>query len=423
MLVIFNERAAPPDIPIYPEPLALNGFGRLGITDNDTPTGEEQRTAFRGLISAMVRMRQHAIAQAILDSTVSRRVGFKEYEPVEESHPWNRLIYNPSPNYSPFKFWADVSGMRDMGKGAHLAIGRGARNVPESLYAIYPDFGEVRCVPEIDGGIMGYVYTGPELNQEIPAENLIWIRHDHPVTPYEGASLLEQAAYQSDISLYQQIYARDLTFEGNIPNVYAKASQPITTNQAQEYGRTLTKEYRTPGRRNGKTLVLGHDMELKTISMSPDDMQYIESASLNDRQLMRIFGFPPAMFEQSGVVANSAEVRKQWLQNSIQPEVRSIVSSLEHQLKRAFGAMDSNLCIIPPDVVPVDRLEQARIDEIEIRTMITKPNEVRLRKGADEDPDLDQFFTGASIRPLKDILAVEDQQPDPQMEPALDQDE
>lgn len=403
--VAWFTRGADPVYPIFSQPLAVSSQA-LGITDLDAPSAEEQRSAYRGLISTLVGMRAQEIASAMVRVKVQRQVGDGEYENVELEHPWCKLMRQPSRNLSGFEFWEDVSRMQDMGPGAFLLVGIGAMGIPDGLFAIYPEFGEVKAVGQTDGGIGGFVhYAQGGSVQQIKRELMIWLRHGHPVSPYEGASLLEQAAYNSDIALYQAVYARDLTKEGNVPPVYAKADAMITIDQAKKYGQYLTQEYFTAGKRK-KTMVVGHGMELKTLSVNPNDLQYIEAAQLNDHQIMRIFGFPPAMFEASGVVANSREVRRQWLQNSIQRSVDKLCASLTHQFKIIFDAMDSDLCIKAPDVVPIDEAERARIREFQLRTGIRNPNEFRMEDGLGTYPEGDTFFIGGSLRPVAEMVGT-----------------
>lgn len=403
--VIFNEtsfvptdfRLAEPDFDVYARPQALSA--KFGQYDRDAPTAEEQRTGYRGLVSKLIELRARVIADALCRAEVKRQTRPKEYEDVEDGHPWRVLIGDPSPNLSTYDFWFDAMQMRDMGKGGFAAVGRNGRSIVDSLYLIYPDFGEVNAVPNTVGGIGGFVYTNNGgQTQDIMPGDMLWLRHRHPVTPYESASLLERAAFYADISLYQAIYGRDMTAEGNTPPVYAKFKTDLTKTQSQQYGEVMQKEYFTAGQRK-RIPVIGSDGELKTLAINPNDLQYIEAAQLNDQQLMRIFGFPPAMFESSGVVANSEEVRKQWLQ-WLHDEVQQICSSLTKQFRVMFGAEGSDLVIIAPDIVPMSAMDKQRIREVQLRTGQRSINEFRMEDGMDEVEGGDKFYVSAGLQPI-----------------------
>lgn len=415
-----GERAAT-GLEIYPESVIFNNLNSVfGISDTDTPTETEIKQAYRGLISRLTEMRADEIARGILKCKVARKIDEEEFEPVEAWHPWKRLIETPSRHYSGFEFWRDASKHKDVGYGAALGVvERDEFMAPSALSAIYPGFGQVYARPSSDGGIENFVYhsQGGE-PKDIDRDLLIWLRHAHPLSPYMSASLLMQAAYQSDTALYQQIYSRDVVKEGNVPPIYASFKEHISADRAKEYGRHLSKEYRTirQGGHTAKTLVLGHGAEMKHLGVKPDDLQYVESAGLTWHQIMIIFGFPPAMFSEGGVVANSKEVRKAWIQNSIEPAVEEFAASLTHQFNIIFDSEGSDLCIRAPKLVPIDRMEQARVDEMEIRSGTLMPGEVRKREGREESPALNQFFMSGNLRPVSDIVASNDDDADQSQE-------
>lgn len=404
MRVYFGEaRAADPDISLYSPSLAT--ASQYGITDSDAPTADEQRTAYRGLVYRLVQMRADAIGSAMMRAQVMRQTGDDEYEPVEESHPWRTLLRAPSPHLDRFAFWETASQLRDMGRGAFLYVARGTRGVPDCMYTIYPEFGEVYPQGNVTGGIAGYRFyaTGGEAYQDIPPEDMVWMRHRHPVSFYESASLIEAAAYHSDKDLYLQVYGRDALRSGNNPPFYASFKEALVQNQIDAYQKAFRDKHQTLGR-PGAIPVLGNGGELRTLGINPDDMQYIETAGLNDKQLIVIMGFKPAMFEDGGVVANSRELRRAWYQDSIQPEVDKLCSDLTHQLRRVYGAVDDALCIKAPNVIPKDPIEDAKLYEIEIRSATRKPGDVIAMRGEDVPPELDQYFIGGGLRPVADLM-------------------
>lgn len=400
---VFEERAAMPDFPLYSPTLAT--ASQYGITDTDAPDVEEQRTAYRGLVYRLVQQRADAISVAMQRAKVVRQTGDDEYEPVESAHPWKTIIRHPSPHADAFSFWANVSQLRDLGRGSFMYVARGVRGVPDCFHVIFPDFGEVFPQGDTTGGIAGYRFyaTGNSGYTDIPPNDMVWLRHRHPVSPYESASLIEAAAYQSDKDLYLQVYGRDSLRDGNDPSIYVSFKEPLAQAQMDAYQAGF-QQYRTVGKSKRKIPILAGGGELKTVGISPDDLQYIETAALNAKELMWIFGFKPSMFEDSGVVANSRELRRAWYQDSIQPEVDKLCADMTHQLRAAFGTIDDTLCIKAPDVVPSDPLEEAKLYEVEIRSGTRKPGDVIAMRGEDVPAELDQYFMSGGLRPVVDMM-------------------
>jgi len=410
-------RQVEPPFPLYSNHLIRGSI--LGISDHESITEREQRLAWRGVFSTCVQMRANEISKALCNAQVKRKLSDKEFEDVEEDHPWKLLWENPSMNYDKFFFFEQVSKLRDFGKGAYLAVFRESQfQVVESMEIVYPYFGDMRVSGNTSGGIDGFVFTsnGGTI-QEIPRKEMLWMRHGHPVTPYESSSLIMRGTYESDISLFQSVYMRDMSKEGNIPHVYATSDQDVTPTQRDDLGRLLTKEYRTAGVSNKKTLFLGSGTKLETIAMSPDEMQAIDSIGLNNNQIYIICEFPPEMFAENGTLANSKEGRMKWLQNSIQKEVDKLCMSFTHQLKIAFGAQESDLCIVPPDVVPKDPLELQRVREIQWRTGQRNANDFLMEDGMETYPEGDLYFVGGGVRPVRDLA----QEPENETETTVDE--
>lgn len=412
MPVWHEMRAAAPDIPIYSPTLAT--ASGVGITDSDAPNADQQKTAYRGLVYRLTQQRAHAIASAMMKAQVSRQVDEEEYEPVEAGHPWKALLRNPTPNADAYTFWEQTSQLRDLGRGAFHYVARGARGVPDSLYTIFPDFGEVYPQGNTMGGIAGFRYypTGSTGYTDVPAEDLLWVRHRHPINPYESASLIEAAAYHADKDLYLQVYGRDSLKEGNNPPFYASFKEPMATTMVEAYQKQFKDKHRTIGR-PGNIPVLAGGGELKTIGLNPDDLQYIETAGMNNKELMWIFGFKVSMFEDDGVVANSRELRRAWYMDSIQPEVDKLCSDLTRQLHRIYGTVDDTLCVKPPNVVPKDPMEDAKLYELEIRSGTRKPGDIIAMRGEDVPAELDQYFLSGGLRPVADMMQQPDNEPMP----------
>lgn len=406
--VVIFDRAADPDIDIYAPSLVQ--ASRIGLTDSEAPTEQEQRTAFRGLVYRLATDRANAISRAMVRAKVSRQIGDDNFEEVEENHPWRKLYMNPNPDRSALRFWKTASLLRDLGKGAFQYVARGERNLPASLYTIYPDFGTVDAVANTRGGVGGYAFwpAGSGEFTPIAPEDMIWLRYEHPVDPYKSASLIQASAYHSDKDLYLQIYSRDMMRDGNLPPFYVSFKEALAEAQLKSYRQGFGDNYRKLGKQ-GSTPILGGGGEIKPVGISPDDMQYVDAAKMNKFDLAVIFGFKAAMFEEGGVVANSTELRRSWLQDSIQAEVDELCAELTHGFKVSFDAMDSDLCIKPPDVVPKDRTEQARIDEIYIRNAVTSPQMVQEREGFEPDGE---FFISGGLRPLEEVLAKPDAEED-----------
>lgn len=403
----FDPGISEPNFTVYSDELFLTG--RYGIEDPNEPNYDQVRTGYRSFVSMLASMRADKIAAAMCFAEVKRQTGPKSFEDVEDGHPWKRILMNPSPdNMSPYEFWYDVSILRDLSKGAFAMAGYDSANVPNGFFLIYPFFGRVNASPSPNGGIQEYVYLNNHAESEfIPADQMMWFKHRSPVSPYEAASLIAQAAYQSDTDLYQAIYGRNISAEGNVPGVYASFNTNLTQDQMDNYGRKLTKEYFSLRVRQ-KVLVLGGDAELKAVGVSPDDLAYIASKQLNEQDLVKIFKYPPAMFEAGGVVANSEVTRKEWLRR-LENETAQLCQSLTFQMRLVFDAKESDLVVVPPVIVDPDPVDRERVREAQIRTGQRSPNYFRIEDQLEPYEGGDNYYIMAGLTEIAGPGVMEDE--------------
>ena len=210
----------------------------IGLTDSDRPSAHKIGLAARGLFSACIDIRANAIARAIAGGpgrkgfSVKRLAAQGEYEDVELSHPWVRLLLRPSANRPALEVWRWASEARDYAGSADFVVEDDARGVPVALHEIFPEFGVLSPVPSASGGESGYVFFRADGRAiELEARDVVRLRHSDPRSPYRSMSLLQKAAYQLDKQLYADIYERDTLREGRFPPVVLTSDQDLTKAQ------------------------------------------------------------------------------------------------------------------------------------------------------------------------------------------------
>src|SRR5690606_32440007 len=123
----------------------------------------------------------------------------------------------------------------------------------------------------------------------LSVEQVIWIRHPNPVSPYESSSLIEAAAYEIDVNLFMQIYRKTSLEKGGFPNVFLSSDQELDGTQADEAERRFKAKW---GGLNaaGALPVLGKGVKPGMIGLSAKDLAFIEGSEMNATEIMRIFG-------------------------------------------------------------------------------------------------------------------------------------
>jgi SPP1 gp7 family putative phage head morphogenesis protein len=363
-----------------------NSRAAWGVADPDVPTVAQQRTAYRGLVATLARLRADAVTAAMTAAEVHRETRPGEFEPVQPTEPWPTLLRTPHPTYSPRALWHWAQQAKDLGRGAFFRVERDRRGVPLYLHPVFPVFGDVSPIGGPSGEIAAYLFLRSDGRQEVwEARDVVWLRHPHPVSPYESASLLEIAAYTADANLWQSIYARDIAKRGGAPQLQVTTDQELQPNDIRELG--LGQYRKVYDQHTHKTLpVYGKGAKLLPIGLDPKDMEMLETRRFTREELYDIFGVPLGLKSEGATYSNANQAARTFAKWCVQPEADANCDLLTMDLRVAYEAPGvtptSTLCVVPPDVEPADPEFELRRDEVYLRTGRRTLNEYREEDGA-----------------------------------------
>lgn len=398
---------------------------QVGITDRDAPSTQRQRQAFRGLFYRILQLRANAFTRAAgviprltEGIEVVREVATGQYEPVEEAHPWRRIVQRPSPFYSAHYVWRWAQLTKDTSRGAFFLVEYDTRpgsllyGTPAYLHPIFPWFGHVEPVGNGLGGIDGWIFHRMD-GRRIPERGMLdrrqiaWLRHPHPVSPFESASLLEAAAYEIDVDLYMHIYRRDNLRRGGINPVYGTTEQELSTEQALELSLRFMDYYQ--GYENvGRIPMLSRGASLNALGSHARDLQFIEGADLTEKEIFNIGGVPQGMFRESANRANADAAALTFARETAQPEADDNCDQLTFELREAFGGPDvDRLYLRAPDLTPEDADMKLRVAQVLVERGGMTPAE--LRKEFRDEESLggltDVPHISAALRPVEGFAA------------------
>ena len=392
-------------------PRTLSGVAAsIGLTDSTKPTTRRVEQSLVGLFMRLVELRATARASALLGGRmgagfqVERVVRQGEYEPVEGEHPWAMLLHDPSAHVPALELWTWAFMAEDLYGEAAFIIEDDARGVPTALHPIYPEFGTLEPIPSATGGVGGFVYwraDGERFTHE--ARDVVRIRTPHPSTPYRTMTLLGRAAYLLDKGLYADIYERDMLKDGRMPPSYVSSDQDLTGTQIARYQAGLKKYMGTGSGKVKNVPVFGSGMKLMPTPFKAEDVALIESGILNDKRLFWSSGVPQGMVDHEANRANTDGQRRVFSEQTVQPLSDRAASQLTFGFARAFDSRRGVLRIISPNVVPVDRELQTRIDEGRIRSG-TPINRIMAERGEDTVEGGDVALVSGNLRTLESVV-------------------
>jgi HK97 family phage portal protein len=353
----------------------------------DDMNAQQLRTAYKSIAAALIDYRAQAFAPHLADLAVMRRESQQEAEEVEPDHPWVELLRKPSP-HTPATIFFEVCSKIVDGQG-HVDLmvqyrSEAGRDVPDALRVIYPEYADVDPVYDEMGDVRAWeIQRRGGGNEMLHPKSVIRLKRPHPSAAWRTAGKLEAAAYEVDELQAQNVYGRDTARNQGKPNVVLNAGEGVESKQkARKIAKDMSRMY---NERTGLTPVEYGDMEFKDMTLTPSDLDFLESRRFTTDQLLTIFEIPKGMLsaEQSATGQGRDGARAQFDEYTVQPYVNKRAEQLSHELRRVFDAEGSGLFLEPPDVVQMSPKQKLEIDRKRLETG-TPANRVLRERGEEE---------------------------------------
>lgn len=127
-------------------------------------------------------------------------------------------------------------------------------------------------------------------------------------------------------------YSSSILKNGALPTGILKATSRLTDKAINRLRESWDNLY-SGGKNAGKTLILEEGLEFKALSMSPDEMNLVETNKLILSDIARVFNIPESMINSSANKYNSIEQNSlQYLQTSLSPIITGIENAINKYL-------------------------------------------------------------------------------------------
>lgn len=365
-------------------------------------------------------IRKIAIAAAGVDLKLFR--GGDNNRAQVDNHPVLDLLYRPNlmqgddaffrALYSTFLLGGEVFLERTM-------IGK----TPKELYVHAPDL--VTVVPGAGAIPAAYEYTTGAGKRAFPMDkitgkcDMLHIKDYSPMDYWRGMSQAEPAAYSIDQHNEASAWNYALLQNGARPSgaliVTPSDANPSATLSDKQFEalRSQIKDSMSGGDNAGKPLLLEGGLEWKEFSLSPKDMDYIESVNSAARNIALAFGVPPILLGIPGdsTFNNLREANLAFYEGTVLPLIYYVLAEFNHWLLPLYGTdfyLDCDKDSIPALTL---RKEETRASLKQTDWMTV--NEKRKADGLDAIEGGDVVLVGSGQVPLDQVGMV----PEPQIPP------
>ncbi|MCX8139562.1 MAG: phage portal protein [Thermogemmata sp.] len=357
----------------------------------------EQVRNFRSWVYVAV----HAIAQEAARyqprAIRSTGPGDDEQLPLPQHHPLCRLLRHPNPWLTPWELWYLTLVYLELTGNAYWYVAQSpdaAGNLlPQELWIIPAPW--VRILPDARQFLRGYEVAAPGQPSEwFAPEEIIHLKYPNPLNPHYGLSPLQANALTIDAHT-ELLQARYQTFQaGPRPGIVLQTEQILTEQTVARLEERLQAKFQ--GRESWhRPLVLEQGLQANPWTLTPAEMDFVNSARMTRDEILAIFRVPPPI---TGIVENLGLGADIWLgarvmfcEGTIQPKLDLIGQILTRYLASRYG---EDILIEFPDCSPRLRQQQREEDEQDVRWGLRTINEIRQGRGWKPlpDPRLDQVL-------------------------------
>jgi HK97 family phage portal protein len=308
-----------------------------------------------------------------------------EQTPLPHTHPLCRLLDRPNPWLTPWELWYLTVVSLELTGNCFWYVADGGDGVPAELWVVPTPW--VRVVPDRTAFVAGYDVAGPNGRAErFAADEIIHLKYPNPLDPHYGLSPLRANALTVDANT-ELLRSRCQTFRaGPRPGVVLRTEQTLTDQTVKRLEEKLQAKF--AGRENWhRPLVLEQGLAASPWTLTPAEMDYLNSSRMTREEIFAIFRVPPPI---AGLVDNMGLGADLWLgarvmfcEGTVQPKLDLLGQALTRDLGRRYGP---DTVIGFPDCSPRLAEQRRKDDETDARLGLRTVNEIRRGRGLEPLP-------------------------------------
>lgn len=153
----------------------------------------------------------------------------------------------------------------------------------------------------------------------------------------------------------------------------------------------------------GDILVTPANVKWVNIGLSPADLSLLEWNQEIDKQIAKVYRYPQALLTDGGVVANSEEASKQFINNAVLPIIRRYDDARTKKLREWYQD-DSLVYMSDTDIFPELQVDKDKLVQWMKRAEVFTIGEIRQALGYEDKVDESRVLVNRSLVPLSDVL-------------------
>jgi len=312
----------------------------------------EQVAHYKHWVFAAVRAIRDKAASAIM--ALEGRVG-AEWKPVRD-HPFLELMARVNPVDTRYTLLAGTVENLELTGNAYWYVVRDRLGVPREIWPL-PSY-RVKVIPDRTRYIAGYSYTVAQ-NETIrfQPDEIVHFRFPNPGNLFYGWSPLQAAAEAVDAHEHI-LTAQCAAFANGVqpPKIVFSTPDRLRDESVMlRLAENIRSKYAGTG--NANSIIVTHaGLTAKPLSLSPQEMDFLNSARATRDVILAIYGVPPIVVGLAEDVNRSSgdAMERIFARNIIAPKLQMMAEQIQQDL---FPAYPAELRLIIAPILPEDRAE------------------------------------------------------------------
>lgn len=263
---------------------------------------------------------------------------------LQEFHPIAKLLKKPNSNKGGADFFTELISSKLLYGDAYI-LAAGQENMqPKELYLLPSQ--NTSLIIE-NGKAVGYKYQASNGQKVYPIHTIsgmsrvMHIKNYNPTNPLMGLSCLEAASASIEVHSMASKWNSNLLKNGARPSgalIMKDNNSFLNDEQFDRLREQLTEKY-VGSSNSGRPMILEGGLDWREMSMTPKDMDFIESKNSAAREIALAFGVPPQLLGITGdnTYSNMQEARLALWEETLIPLLDKLSDSMSNWFSYLFG--------------------------------------------------------------------------------------
>jgi len=264
-------------------------FGRAAAWADDPV---EQVRHYRHWVYAAIRAIAHRVAATPL-RIYHRLPDGSEEELRDPRHPVSRLFNYVNPFHTRYWLWSQTITFLQLTGNAYWYAPRNGLGAPAELWVAGAQ--AMRVVPDKVRFIAGYEYRSPDGDTlRFAPDEIVHLKLPNPANLYYGRGPLQAAAETVDTHESMKTTQLRMMRRGAFPGGAIETDASLTPEQQERLRAQFESQY-AGSDNSGRWLVLEGGIEAKPLTLTPQEMAFVESTAAQRDEILAMFGVPAAV--------------------------------------------------------------------------------------------------------------------------------